>query len=377
MSSTKALTGMIPGNTTTSNTVHQHHKLSSSNMVRLSSTQQTPCTSNATSTTSNHSHSPPHVEGANNKFNSTNTTQDPSPIQIKRFERDGITYVTSPVIHKKDTYVFWMHHLGLRAQVQVLDVVVGSQIDYEIALLTDMSTHHASREQHFLVKKTGLLSSATIVHDTSQLAATSLSAIQQLVLKAYPSATPADIKHWDHMDLEKLSLSSFKKGLAYESVVDNSIQAIQLFYQAIAMSCQAAHKCGAVIFPEFSSLKPTNTFVACILPPDSYQIYSNAIGLFNAIGCLLHIFLLHLNTTAHSPLASRGVQMVAESNTSRWERLFSILKNSILHLGAIEFNPQKMIDELVKPSVFNRHLTCQNYIPHLMHSFLIFSNNLP
>ena len=127
----------------------------------------------------------------------------------------------------------------------------------------------------------------------------------------------------------------------YQGLIDSSPPFIlpSTFVLLSLLNIEYAHSEGATIFPSHLELmKLSDTLITLILPPSNYQYYSRgAYGFFILIGRMLK-FMLDEDpaTTKNSPIVWRTIAAsVVDVTANGFDLLTAILKNLILHLGAI------------------------------------------
>ena len=254
----------------------------------------------------------------------------------------GTNLETSIMAFKSGDNAYWKTHSSQLSQVTIkaahMPITENAQPSYTVILLTDGSSHQVPHENLFL-----LSDDPSYLGDDDQ----KMSGMQRLTAATNPTWSPSDIIRWDAMTKTKLKLRDFKKAMDYEYLLDDSINAIEIFYININTHLEAAHSDGATILPPLDSLLPNQSFEQLLLPPTKYQHHQQAKAFFISIGTILYSALQNPKVTAKAPTARQGLKYHRNRAATGWDLFMLILTYCIPHLGATGFNVQKLIDALI------------------------------
>ena len=135
------------------------------------------------------------------------------------------------------------------------------------------------------------------------------------------------------------------KSLVLDS--DSSVSVVsEHMYCNLQLNIESYHDNAITLLPVLSTLVPSYSFVAMMLPLTSYDSYHEALAFFKKLANHICSLLEDSKFSARAPTACQGLQFIQSSEAHDLAMLFCMLIHTIHHLGALGFNPQKLIDAL-------------------------------
>ena len=264
------------------------------------------------------------------------------------FQYGDVTLTTSPTIcHVGDT-IYWRHHSNLIQQAQIMRAVMPCNPDepivYDIMGLNNATARFYNVPHHEIY-----LDATTPTYDPSTLAPDEapLTAIQRLQLAAHPGHSSQDIHRWGDMKASKFKWLYFNRAMKDIYLENDTTVAIERMYAKLQLNIESCHDSAIALLPDLSTLRPSDTFAARMLPPTTYNNYHEAQAFFKKLANHIRSLLEEPKFTARAPNARQGLQFIKSSDAHGLDMLFCMLTHTMPHLGALGFNPQKLIDALV------------------------------
>ena len=166
-------------------------------------------------------------------------------------------------------------------------------------------------------------------------------------MAAHPGFSAQDIIRWYAMEPKKIKWLPLAKHISEIALDNDSPIAIQKMYRDLGMLIESCHDGVTSILPDLATLKPSNSFAARILPPSTFDGYGKARAFYMKLANTLCAMFENRTFAAKAPAVRQGLRFVASSEADVFVMMFTMLKYTMPHLGALGFNPQKLIDALI------------------------------
>ena len=122
---------------------------------------------------------------------------------------------------------------------------------------------------------------------------------------------------------------------------------IEHMYSRLQLNSKSCHDSATTLLPDLSTLVPSDSFAAGMLPLTSYNNHHKAQASFKKLTNHIPSLLEEPQFAARTQTARQGFQFTKSSDVHGLDTIFCILAHTMLHLGALGFNAQKFIDALV------------------------------
>ena len=89
--------------------------------------------------------------------------------------------------------------------------------------------------------------------------------------------------------------------------------AIEGMYAKLQLDTRSCHKSAIALLPDLSTLAPSDTFAAQMLPPTTYNKYHEAQAFFKKLASHIRSLLEEPKFTAQAPTAHQGLKIIKSS----------------------------------------------------------------